>query len=84
MSGLMHAVTTPTFVVNNITGKSVVLLNDGAYSIQTYHTGNVYNYYSVVDRVANTPNNIVTENWFNPTVGDDFEQSETFSFKTIN
>jgi hypothetical protein len=83
ISGLMHAVTTPTFVVNNITGKSVVLLNDGAYSIQTYHTGNVYNYYSVVDRVANTPNNIVTENWFNPTVGDDFEQSETFSFKTI-
>jgi len=84
ISGKMYSVISPTFTVNNLTGKSVILLNDGAYSIQTYHSGSVTGTsYSIIDSVANISGNIVSGGWYNSAAGEDFVQRNTYSFKTI-
>lgn len=84
ISGLMYAVSQPAFLVNNMTGKSVVLINGGAYSIQTFHSGQITgSSYNVVDSVLNVSGNIVSGQWYNPDAGDDFEQNVTYPFRTI-
>lgn len=83
ISGLMYSVETPAFTVGNITGRSIVLLNDGAYSIQTYHSGSLGSSYDIVDVVANISGNIITGGWYNSEASGDFAQNQTYDFKTI-
>lgn len=84
ISGLMYAVESPAFTVNNITGKNFVMLNDGNYVITTYHSGSLSGTsYNVVDSVLNVSGNIISGGWYNAAAGDDFTQSTTQYFKTI-
>lgn len=83
ISGLMYSVETPAFTVGNVTGRSIILLNNGAYSIQTYHSGLLGSSYDIVDIVANISGNIVTGGWYNADASGDFAQNQTYDFKTI-
>lgn len=82
ISGLMHAVSSPAFTVDNVTGKNFVMLNDGSYVITTFHTGQITGTnYSLVDRVSNVSGNIL--GFYNFTAEGDFAQNDTQMFKTI-
>lgn len=83
ISGQMYVARTPAFSVNNVTGKSIVLLNDGAYSIQTYHSGTLGSSYGIVDVIANISGNMITGGWYNEEASGDFAQNQTYNFKTI-
>lgn len=83
ISGLMYSLETPAFTIDALTGKSIVLLNNGQYSIQTYHSGPIGNGYTVVDRVLNVSGNIVSGGWYNSSAEGDFTQNSTYLFKTI-
>lgn len=82
ISGLMHAVSSPAFTVDNVTGKNFVMLNDGSYVITTFHTGQITGTnYTLVDRVSNVSGNIA--DFYNFNAVGDFEQNDTQMFKTI-
>jgi hypothetical protein len=82
ISGLMHAVSSPNFTVDNVTGKNFVMLNDGSYVITTFHTGQITGTnYSLVDSVSNVSGNIL--DFYNFTAEGDFAQNDTQMFKTI-
>ncbi len=84
ISGIMYSIEqAPTFV-NNITGKSIVLLNQGAYSIQTLHTGQITGSgYEILDVVANISGNIVSGSYYNSNLDESAGQRETYPFRTI-
>ena len=83
-SGKMYSLAAPTFVVDNMTGKSVVLLNDSAYCIQTYHSGAIFGTgYNLVDRILNVSGNIISGGWYMAQATGDVAQSATYPFKTI-
>ena len=82
ISGLMHAVSSPNFTVDNVTGNNFVMLNDGSYVITTFHTGQITGTnYSLVDSVSNVSGNIL--DFYNFTAEGDFAQNDTQMFKTI-
>jgi hypothetical protein len=85
VSGLMYAVDTPAYRVDNITGKNFVMLNSGSYVITTFHTGQItgVNLYNLVDSVANISGNIIGGGHYNLEAIDDFDQNHTQLFKTI-
>jgi len=83
ISGLMYSVETPAFSIGNISGRSIVLLNDGGYAIQTYHSGRLGSSYSAIDVVANISGNIISGGWYNADASGDFAQHQTYDFKTI-
>lgn len=84
ISGKMYSITNPAFRVDTITGKGTVFINSGAYSIQSYHSGQITTTgYTVVDSVLNVSGNIISGGWYNSSAVGDFDQSDTQYFKTI-
>ncbi len=84
VSGLMYSIEQAPQFINNITGKSVVLLNQGTYCIQTLHTGQITGTsYQILDVVANISGNIVSGSYYNSNLDDSVGQQETYSFRTI-
>lgn len=84
ISGKMYSITAPTHTVENLTGKNVVLINDGNYLIQTYHYGNISGTgYNIIDVVANISGNVISGGFYNTDASGDFAQNTTYPFKTI-
>ncbi len=84
ISGLMYAATQPLFSLNNVTGKNFVMINDGNYVVNTFHSGVIVGAsYNVLDYVLNVSGNIVSGGWYDQGVGEDFAQNQTQYFKTI-
>jgi hypothetical protein len=84
ISGKMYSIVAPAFSVNTVTGKNIVLLNDGKYTIQTYHNGNITGTgYEIIDAVANISGNIMLGGYYNVDASGDFTQNSTYLFKTI-
>jgi hypothetical protein len=83
-SGLMYSIRTAAFSVENITGKNIILINEGAYAATTYHSGQITGTgYNLLDTVLNISGNIVAEGWYNASASGDFTQAQTYPFKTI-
>jgi len=84
ISGKMYSIVAPAFYVNTVTGKNIVLLNDGKYTIQTYHNGNITGTgYNIIDAVPNISGNIQLGGYYNADASGDFTQNTTYLFKTI-
>lgn len=84
ISGLMYSQDQAPVFINTITGKSVVLLNEGTYCIQTLHTGQITgSSYEILDVVANISGNIVSGNYYNSNLDSSAGQQETYPFRTI-
>lgn len=84
ISGTMYNGEVTPQAVNNLTGRAIVILQDGAYCIHTLHTGAITgNGYQALDVVANISGNIRTGNFYNENLGSNVIQSDTYSFRTI-
>lgn len=83
-SGLMVGTNAEPQIVNNLTGRAVVLLDDGVYCLQTLHTGKITGTsYNILDVVANISGNIVTGNFYNSELDSSVGQRETYPFRTM-
>jgi hypothetical protein len=83
-SGLMYNGEIASPPINNLTGRSVVILQDGAYCIHTLHTGTIVGSdYQILDVVANISGNMRTGEYYNPNLSSSISQSETYPFRTI-
>lgn len=84
ISGKMYSVVAPAFTVNNVTGKNIILLNDGNYCIETCHYGSITGTgYTIIDGLLNTSGNINLHGWYNADASGDFNQNQTYPFRTI-
>lgn len=84
ISGLMYSAEQAPAFVNNLTGKSVVLIDNGTYCLQTLHTGQITGTgYYILDIVANISGNIVSGSYYNPNLDSSVGQRETYPFRTI-
>lgn len=84
ISGLMYSQEQEPVFINNLTGKNIVLLNEGIYCVQTLHTGQITgSSYEILDVVANVSGNIVSGNYYNSNLDSSAGQRETYPFRTI-
>lgn len=83
-SGLMVGTNAEPQIINNLTGRAVVLLDNGVYCLQTLHTGQITGTsYNILDVVANISGNIVTGDFYNSNLDSSVGQRETYPFRTI-
>jgi hypothetical protein len=83
-SGLMVGTNEVPQIINNLTGRAVVLLDNGVYCLQTLHTGQITGAsYNILDVVANISGNIVTGDFYNSNLDSSVGQRETYPFRTI-
>ncbi len=84
ISGIIYSVVAPSFTVTNITGKNIVLVNDGKYAVETFHYGSITGTgYNIIDVLPNITGNMVLGGLYNADASGDFDQSQTYMFKTI-
>ena len=84
ISGIMYNGEVAPQAINNLTGRSVVILQDGAYCIHTLHTGAISGSdYQILDVVANISGNIRTGNYYNDNLDSSVYQNDTYPFRTI-
>ena len=84
ISGIMYNGEILPQAINNLTGKAIVILQNGAYCIQTLHTGTVTGSgYQILDVVANISGNIRTGNFYNENLDPSVYQNDTYPFRTI-
>lgn len=83
-SGLMYSLTNTPQIIDKLYGTSLIMLDAGAYCIQTLHTGAITgSSYQILDTVANISGNIVTGDYFNSNLDDSVGQQQTYPFRTI-
>ena len=84
ISGIMYNGETVPPSMYNITGKAIVILQEGAYCIHTLHTGLISGSdYNIIDVVANISGNIRTGSFYNEGLNESIVQNETYPFRTI-
>lgn len=84
ISGIMYNGDAVQTSLQNISGKSIVILQEGAYCIHTLHTGAITgNDYQIIDIVANISGNIRTGNFYSDNISSNTVQSDTYPFRTI-
>lgn len=84
ISGIMFGSSAPEEAISDAFARSIVVLSNGAYCIQTLHTGEIVGPdYQILDVIANISGNIITGGFYNSNLGSSAGQSETYPFRTI-
>ena len=84
ISGIMYNGEIVPQSLNNLTGRAIVILQEGAYCIHTLHTGAITGFgYQILDVMANISGNIRTGNFYSENLSSNTVQNDTYPFRTI-